>query len=723
MRDVVLPPISAAPDEVARRLFKQGDLFAERSTASPQAVRAIEDDGFPFEVISEIAQAESWRKEINRPLSHVHKWWAQRLGSVFRAIVIGVFSPSGTPVMDRFYKPTRIDGKIVLDPFMGSGTTLTETVKLGGRAVGRDINPVAAFLVRTALSQHNRKAIEEEYRKIERNVADEIGQYYRCMDGDGSTATVLYYFWVKVVECPKCLSDVDLFGNYVFARHAYASRHPKAQVICPTCGEINEARYDAMEVTCRDCGSTFDPQVGAARGQKATCPCCSEVFSISREVKKSSEPPRHRLYAKLVLTDGGEKQYRRIKPDDLALYDRASEELLKRKNLIPSVQIDPGYNTNQAIGYNYDRWDKMFNERQLLCLSILSERIAFIEEEEVRDLFACLFSGTLEFNNQFTSFKGEGTGAVRHMFAHHVLKPERVPLEANPWGTPKSSGAFSTLYRSRITRALDYAADPFELAVVEGKSKKVYGLSDPMGFRVATNSDEFVNGATVYVGCGDSGSTDLPDGSVDAVVTDPPFFDNVHYSELADFFQVWLREITAETAETTRHPNEVQHGDPVEFATRLRRIWKECHRVLKDEGLLVFTYHHSRPDGWSAVLESLVEADFVITATQPIKAEMSVAMPKNQAKEPIDLDIIIVCRKGMAARDLPRLDWREAATKQVERFQAASRRLSRNDVLVIVMSQLIRWASRNTSSVISTYEQMSSEADLLIAHLHAKQKD
>ena len=58
-----------------------------------------------------------------------------------------------------------------------------------------------------------------------------------------------------------------------------------------------------------------------------------------------------------------------------------------------------------------------------------------------------LFSGTLEFNNLFASYKGEGTGAVRHMFAHHILKPERTPIEANVWGTPKSSGSFSSLLR------------------------------------------------------------------------------------------------------------------------------------------------------------------------------------------------------------------------------------------------------------------------------------
>src|SRR5437879_13899112 len=107
----------------------------------------------------------------------------------------------------------------------------------------------------------------------------------------------------------------------------------------------------------------------------------------------------------------------------------------------------------------------MFNARQLLCLSLLAERLRAIPNEGLRDLFACLFSGTLEFNNMFASYKGEGTGAVRHMFAHHILKPERTPLEANPWGTPKSSGSFSTLFRSRILRALDSAENPFDIMV------------------------------------------------------------------------------------------------------------------------------------------------------------------------------------------------------------------------------------------------------------------
>src|SRR5215210_4914054 len=107
----------------------------------------------------------------------------------------------------------------------------------------------------------------------------------------------------------------------------------------------------------------------------------------------------------------------------------------------------------------------MFNERQLLALGTILSEILQEGDEDVRRQFLLLLSGVLEFNNLFCSFKGEGTGAVRHLFSHHILKPERTPLEANPWGTEKSSGAFATLFERRLLAAKRYCADPFELRV------------------------------------------------------------------------------------------------------------------------------------------------------------------------------------------------------------------------------------------------------------------
>src|SRR5213593_4187734 len=139
---------------------RQGSLFELQARAEAKAIaamptaagpRAIEDANFPFEYLSKIAEIESWRKEINRPVYHIHKWWAQRLGSVFRAIVLAAFAPKGSNVLEMFYQPARLAGAVIFDPFMGSGTSVGEALKLGARAIGRDINPVAHFAVRNAL--------------------------------------------------------------------------------------------------------------------------------------------------------------------------------------------------------------------------------------------------------------------------------------------------------------------------------------------------------------------------------------------------------------------------------------------------------------------------------------------------------------------------------------------------------------------------------------------
>ncbi|MFA6108246.1 MAG: DNA methyltransferase [Candidatus Latescibacterota bacterium] len=682
-----------------------------RTVLSFAGTRAIEDPGFPFEHLSDIAELESWRKEINRPIYHIHKWWAQRLGSVFRAIILGAFAPKGSDILEMFYQPSRLAGAVIYDPFMGSGTTAGEALKLGARAIGRDINPVSHFIVRNALAVHPRRQVVETFHALEREVAPIILDYYRARLPEGGEVPVLYYFWVKVITCPKCASAVDLFSSYVFSRNAYPGRKPEARAVCPLCGAIQRIRHDCERATCSACDKVFNPQAGPAHGAKATCPHCTHEFQITKAVQASTKPPEHRLYAKMVLHEDGSKEYLPADEYDRELYQRASRTLGERKRAYPVVRIEPGYNTDQALNYCYTHWHQMFNDRQLLCLSILAERIQRIPDERLRELFTCLFSGTLEFNNMFASFKGEGTGAVRHMFSHHILKPERQPLEANLWGTPKSSGAFSTLFERRLLQALDYSERPFEIRVVSSNGKKmgekVYGLSSPLGHDIADSFAEFQEGRQLYLSCGDSAATDLASASVDAVVTDPPFFDNVHYSQLADFFYAWQGHVLGKNghhaAASTRAQAEVQQSDPDLFAQRLGGVWRECQRVLRPDGLLIFSYHHSRTAGWWCILEAITQAGFTIVATHPIKAEMSVAMPKSQAKEPIDLDIIIVCRKRETSSgqvsDSERLieDAIHEASDQVERLKKVGRQLSRNDVRVVLMAQIVKRLSRRES--------------------------
>ena len=669
------------------------------------APRAIECEDFPFESLSRIAECESWRKEIHRPIYHVHKWWAKRLGSVFRGILIGSLMPKGTDLLASFYSDVRFPDAVVFDPFMGSGTTLGETLKLDGKAIGRDINPVSYLQVRTAFTLNDTDDLLKTYYEIEQDVSSRVLGYYKSVLPNGTLCDVLYYFWVMQAVCPECNFAVDLFSSYVFAKHAYAHRNPTVQVFCPNCGNISPVDRRTSTIECNQCGHRVDVTSGPAKGKAATCPKCYCNFSIANVIRASGSPPSYRMYAKLILTPDGQKEYHPIVDIDTSLYRQAINDQKLSSLTIPQDFIKPGYNTDQVLNYGFRAWKNMFNDRQLLCISILANRIKGISDIRLRDAFTCLFSGCLEFNNMFASYKGEGTGAVRHMFNHHILKPERTPLEANLWGTSKSSGAFSTLFRSRILRAAEYCRDPFELSLSSGglgkKTQKVGNINKPiLGISNCENYKQFELNRNFYVSCGDSSTTDLPNESVDVVVTDPPFFDNVHYSQLADFFYAWQKLIVTDypshKSDSTRSECEVQNSDASTFTRRLTLVFKELERVLKSSGLLVFTFHHSRWEGWRSVLTSIAASGFCIVACHPVKSEMSVATPKKQAKAPINFDIIVVCRKERSLLINDRIPEEnivefsiERASLQIERLRNSGWKLSRNDIGVVVMGQVI----------------------------------
>ena len=704
------------------------ELQSERVAVGDR--RRIIEDGFPFELVSDVAEMESWRKELNRPIYHLHKWWAQRLGSVFRSAIIAATTPSGTPLMDLFYRKIHLPDVVVFDPFMGSGTTVGEAAKLGCTTIGRDINPVAHRAVHTALGPLQRTEVDAQFRRVEATAGREISQLYRSTDSDGQPCTVLYYFWVKFLPCPACNTRVDLFSSYIFASHAMKARHPEAKAVCPNCGDIVDGRYDATTLSCR-CGTDFDPRAAPVRRARAVCRHCDHEFSIAKTALATGRPAGHRMYAKLVLRTDGTKEYLPPSHEDLRIFEQVRRRLKEIAPALPSVPIEQGHNTRQMLNHGYRFWHEMFNARQLLALTILAKSIQDLPTGDARNALALLFSGTLEFNNMFVSYKGEGTGAVRHLFAHHILKPERTPIEANLWGTPKSSGAFSTLYRSRLLRAMEYRAAPFEIGVenVDRKnvSKKVFGISKAIGTaRVLTRYPKHgLEGSDIYLSCGDSADTDLPDKSVDLVVTDPPFFDNVHYSELADFFYAWQRLYfpTQETTSvTTRRPEEVQDADLQAFASKLQAVFAECHRVLREDGLLVFSYHHSRESGWLAVAAAVLGARFSIVEAQPVKAEMSVAMPKSQTKQPINLDVLLVCRKKARDRRHRRVSQDAlavaAATSEgrIRRFNAVGRRLSRNDVRVVLLSLMLVELSpgRSADEVVRALDTLERPAKELI---------
>jgi putative DNA methylase len=282
-------------------------------------------------------------------------------------------------------------------------------------------------------------------------------------------------------------------------------------------------------------------------------------------------------------------------------------------------------------------------------------------------------------------------------------------LENSVWGTEKSSGTFSTLFRSRLVKAKQYLDAPFEVSI----SQSLFGDAKVTGNGKVTSSakldltvtcewDEFASKPkAALVLNGDGAELPIADKSVDAVITDPPYFNFVHYSELSDFFYAWLAPVLKEdysyfSAPDSSHDHEVQGRDPERFAAKLARVLRECHRVLKDDGVVSFSFHHSRAEGWLSIYEAVTKAGFQIVTTYPIYGEMKGSNPKSSTKEPITLDAILVCKKsvGIYEQDENVIEAIDAETERISReLKSSGFTLSQADLYVIAMSQALTLGS------------------------------
>lgn len=649
---------------------------------------------FPVREVSQLAERESWRKEIYRPLYHMHKWWGQRLGSVFRAVILHLLD-NVDDTWATFYNINNFNNITILDPFMGSGTTLGEALKLGLKAVGCDINPISSFLVKQELTRVSIQELIRTYQLLEKNIAHKILSYYRTIDEKtGEEIPVLYYFWVKIVETPEG-EQIPLFKSYIFAKNAYTSKKPRVQIICPECWKIFQGVYTQTKATCPFCGREFNPHVGTVNNSTVTSKN-GTIYKIKDLIPCNGTKLKERMYALLAINQAGEKVYQSINNFDQELYKSASEELEHSEFVLPTYKVYSGFNTNQARGYNYLYWSDFFNNRQLFCLGTLLDEILKIKDAEIKEQFLCLFSSTLEFNNMFCSYKGEGTGAVRPIFSNHILKPERMPLENSVWGYNLSSGCFSSLFQSRLLKAKQYLDYPFDIRIdrKNGKSIKVLA-SHVLCPNICSNWNEFTSQKQpVLILNGDSAKLPIPDASVDLVVTDPPYFDFIHYSELSDFFYAWLSPILKDKYEyfktdTSIRKNEVQQVKADSFSALLGNVFSEMKRILKTKGKLAFSFHHSKISGWLAIANAIKQAKLFIADTFPIYAEFMASTLKAGTKDPISIDSIIICNKNKTSEtdnNIVRSILRYIETIEKEH----SKILSKNDLFVITCSQCIK---------------------------------
>ncbi len=298
----------------------------------------------------------------------------------------------------------------------------------------------------------------------------------------------------------------------------------------------------------------------------------------------------------------------------------------------------------------------MFNDRQLLCLSKLLEEIDAVDNQNIKEYLLLAFSSATEFNNMFCDYN-KGRHTLEGIYKRHTILARHTAAENNVWGTKYGRGTFTGEF-DKMRAGKDFCQNPYEKYVEDGETKQEDGIG-PIEGHLVDDPTNLGKEGNVYLQCGTSEYLPIGDDSVDAVITDPPYFDNVMYSETADFYYVWLKQILEDeydhfTAELTPKTSEVvsdpagedsvdTYRDEDHFVTGLTNVFDQANQKLKDDGIMAFTFHHKETEGWSTVLKSVLEAGFYITALYPIRGEMRGSTHIHE-KANIEYDMIVVCR-------------------------------------------------------------------------------
>lgn len=600
----------------------------------------------------------------------MHKWWARRLGSVFRAILLYSladhalvqWNEDSSSLWTFYSRDIQLTGKVVLDPMMGGGTTIVEALRLGCKVIGGDLNPVSWFVVKKEIEHIDSAVLEDSLAKLDSDLGDELRKYYKttCPECGGS-AEAIYYFHRKELQCPDCGDPIPLMRDFFLARTPTGTGDT---VVCPNCWNIFETS-DARELTeCAKCGTGFIARgTSFTSGQEFFChrPGCRPA-RIVHAIRQHGRP-RERMYAIEFYCRACDEANnpklmhgRGYKAPDASDYDLQNEaerqfECERRRLPIPDVPIPEGVETKRVLNHGYVRFRDLFSARQLLNLGKIYRWILSIEDWNLKEFLVLAFSNCLKYNNMLCKYNGT-RGFITDIFRTHSYSPSMTPVEGNCYDTTKGRGPFTAFVRL-VMEAKDYCAAPFE-RIVEGSTMKTVRFSTPIIGELALDYHEFQGSKQALLFCGSSATIEIPDGSVDAAVTDPPYAGNVMYSELSNFFYVWLRmALKAKYSWFERETvpweeeviaNKAQQKGREEFLRGLTAIFAESNRVLKHDGVLVFTFHHRDLNEWVSVLQAVLDSGFSVTAAYPVRSEMK-ASTHLRLTNSIKYDIILVCRK------------------------------------------------------------------------------
>ena len=654
------------------------------------------EDWLPIDKIGVESDRERGASSALPPIYYLHTWWARRPLVISRAAVLASILPDdadhgkflhvlgihGDPVetrrlidqavkagtrykkgygYDRSFKyvlekddvdwllDNSVHDQTVVDPTGGGGSIPFEAMRLGTNVSTNDLNPVSVLIMRATLSWPvlfgNNVALEfiQLVSRLLVKLKEKLKIFFTHEKTNDNIP--ITFLWARTIPCPHCSGMVPLSPHWRIAPDdtgvrivPYESDGPGSTGrICTfqivdsikeqSEGTVSRGNGICPYPDCRRAISGDDIKETARSGNMG-----EQLYAVAYKKQITTRTKTGKLRKKWV------KQYRKPELQD---YNAESiqtelEEKLQEWDVfdtVPGENIPMGNKTTELLRYGMQKWRDLFSPRQLLCHGTSVEVFHDILDEDRKNnnltdirkaaygYLAIALDAAITYNSRLSTWDSSSNRGVRNSFPRHDYGFKWSFAEMAPLVTGLG-------YEWAFNKTLDSLK---ELISLIGSSQNAK-LDDDVASPVKREP---------IITCKSADNLDhIQDGIVDVIVMDPPYYDNVMYAELSDFFYVWLKRtaglifpelfklnLTDKENEAVANPAKfagqkgalaMAHQD---YENRMALIFEECKRILKPSGIMTIMFMHKSTGAWDAVSKGIIKAGFYITASWPINSE------------------------------------------------------------------------------------------------------
>ena len=605
---------------------------------------------FDADAVGAAARRESRNREAWLPPVSIYRWWARRTESVSGALLDAIS-------LDR---PGRL---VVADPFAGGGVIPLAAAIRGHAVYAQDINPWASTGLALALKLRDPEAIEDAAQLVHATASQLLDSAYSTCLSDGSPGTVAHTFRVATVACVGCAELLWLFPHaLVTLRRRKDQGGSRALLACPA-GHLFEGEAH-NKTHCPECGRTTHASSSYTPGRRVSCPHCGETQALEVLAQSPTWSWRPVLVERVAH---GRREISTPTPAEILQAEGPQWHPQLQLGSIPH-----GRETRVLLRHGFTDWADLYPRRQRVVLEALLSSVKHVTaDENLQRLLTIAVAGSAEMAGYLSRWDRWYLKSYESM-AGHRFNFTTLTVEPNVWGVAtRGRGSVSNRIRL-IARAARW---------LRGRLNRSLRVHGPI--HLPSQHTALDPSADAWVVSGSSATILLPNRSVDLVLTDPPYHDDVQYSELSLPLRVWADMSTA----SEPHDATVNDMSPYtrtndSYQRLLRTVFREVGRVLRADGHFILSYANRDPEAWIALIAALQDADFEAVGYSVVHSENELDYAKRHRRactSSLLVDLVPAGKHGLnqwSPTDLPASD-QEAFLRLLGHFMLRVGRLRR----------------------------------------------